>query len=686
MGKGREELDEGNDLVNQPMENPASMLKRDGDGPSMGDRRPLKFAYASGSQPLEGYTIKRGIGVGGFGDVYYATSDAGKEVALKRIQRNLDVELRGVKQCLNLKHANLVALFDIRYDAQDQAWVVMEYVSGESLGEVIERNPNGMPVDEIQKWFRGIADGVGYLHDHGIVHRDLKPGNIFIDQTTVKIGDYGLSKFISCSRRSGQTESVGTFHYMAPEIGLGKYGKEIDVYALGVLLHEMLTGRVPFEGESSQEIIMKHLTAEPNLQCLEPQQRKIVGKALSKDPAKRFQSVKQMCVELERGLGQVAASGDGVRTPLQDQPCIVAEHAADDPAADRASESSFPEEPIGKFVRGRLQGWKQKLQEFESNSPLFILGVVGVVLLLVLSGVVPLLFALAVAYCVYYLFWFLMVSLTGGKQKPTSPLMDQSVDQACQSPNRPVTSPQRRRRRRVITKQLVEERYRDRLRQKSLLVRASELSGSMLMAVVVCVVLSLLMMVIGSRNIDASFYRWGPLYVWQCLTSIVGAWSILFLAKFWESGNGDHALRRFSMLSVGLFVGLFAAGLAGFLILEPHYLGSWEGLRDAIGAEFPSLYDATGSPRLLAYLGYFGILFLMLRWWVNADPLRGSRLSVFAIFFTMVAALLLYAVLPIPRGCMVAATIVVAVQFSAPWLNNRQRKQLHEELVNSSVT
>src|SRR5688572_24953611 len=210
---------------------------------------PMKFAYASGARPLDGYTIKRGIGIGGFGEVYFATTDAGKEVALKRIQRNLDVELRGVSQCLNLKHQNLVALFDIRYDDHGQGWVVMEYVAGESLKDVIERNPNGMPVDEVHEWFASIAAGVSYLHDHGIVHRDLKPGNIFADDGVVKIGDYGLSKFISTSRRSGQTESVGTFHYMAPEIGRGVYGKEIDVYALGIILFEMLTGSVPFEGE-----------------------------------------------------------------------------------------------------------------------------------------------------------------------------------------------------------------------------------------------------------------------------------------------------------------------------------------------------------------------------------------------------------------------------------------------------
>src|SRR4051812_38145497 len=177
-------------------------------------RGAIKFTYASGARPLEGYTIKRGVGRGGFGEVYYAVSDAGKEVALKLIRRNLDVELRGVTQCLNLKHPNLLSLFDIKRDAQDDSWVVMEYVSGDSLEDVLERSPRGLPPQELRHWLRGLFAGVAYLHDHGIVHRDLKPGNIFSDEGIVKIGDYGLSKFISCSRRSGHTESIGTIHYM----------------------------------------------------------------------------------------------------------------------------------------------------------------------------------------------------------------------------------------------------------------------------------------------------------------------------------------------------------------------------------------------------------------------------------------------------------------------------------------
>jgi hypothetical protein len=174
----------------------------------------------------------------------------------------------------------------------------MEYMAGESLDQVLARHPQGIPEPQALGWLHGICSGVRYLHEHGIVHRDLKPGNLFIENGVVKIGDYGLSKFISASRRGGQTVSIGSVHYMAPEMSHGRYGKEVDQYALGVILCQMLIGRVPFDGESQGEILMKHLTAEPDLSRLTEPYRSVVARLLDKDPRNRYPGVQDLLAEL----------------------------------------------------------------------------------------------------------------------------------------------------------------------------------------------------------------------------------------------------------------------------------------------------------------------------------------------------------------------------------------------------
>src|SRR5262245_45111385 len=128
----------------------------------------MKFTYASGAQPLQGYTIRRGLGRGGFGEVYLAVSDGGKEVALKLVQQHLDVELRGVGQCLNLKHPHLVGVYDILTAENDDTWIVMEYVAGESLHQVLARHPRGIPEPQALGWRHGISSGVSAMNAHGI--------------------------------------------------------------------------------------------------------------------------------------------------------------------------------------------------------------------------------------------------------------------------------------------------------------------------------------------------------------------------------------------------------------------------------------------------------------------------------------------------------------------------------------
>lgn len=272
---------------------------RQDDGDAMAQERRMEFQYRSGDRPLEGYVVKRGLGWGGFGEVYYALSDSGKEVALKLVRRHLDIEIRGVTQCINLKSPNLVTIYDVKENDRGENWIVMEYVAGACLQQRLGQAQGPLDFDEARSWLAGIAAGVDYLHRNGIVHRDLKPGNIFREDEVVKIGDYGLSKFISVSRRSNQTQSVGTVHYMAPEISTGNYGRSVDVYSTAVIAFEMLSGDVPFDGETPGEVLMKHLTAAPDLTKIDPKYRPVFEKALAKAPENRFPAAADLVAAVE---------------------------------------------------------------------------------------------------------------------------------------------------------------------------------------------------------------------------------------------------------------------------------------------------------------------------------------------------------------------------------------------------
>src|SRR4051794_37945085 len=137
------------------------------------------FQYKHGDRPLEGYTIQRAAGRGGFGEGYYAGSDSGREGGPKIVQADEQVELRGVRHCINLKSPHLVSIFDVRNGQDGQPVVIMEFVSGPSLRELLDEVPTGLGPQKAAFFLREIGKGLTYLHDCGIVHRDLKPANIF---------------------------------------------------------------------------------------------------------------------------------------------------------------------------------------------------------------------------------------------------------------------------------------------------------------------------------------------------------------------------------------------------------------------------------------------------------------------------------------------------------------------------
>jgi len=328
------------------------------------------YQYKYGDRPLEGYTIQRAAGRGGFGEVYYAISDSGRQVALKVIQSYEQIELRGISQCMNLKSPHLVTVFDVKHNDQGKPFVIMEYVSGPSLADLLKEAPGGLGSQKAAFFLREIGKGLSFLHECGIVHRDLKPGNIFYENGYVKIGDYGLTKAISTSHHVSHTITVGTVHYMAPEIGAGRYDRSIDIYAMGVLLYEMLTGQVPFLGSSPAEILMKHMTAAPDLANIEEPFARVIRKALAKDPAERYGSVQEM-VEDVFGTEHVRNS---VSQFAPEELSVVAEHiaqkirGAQPQTPGRTPAPGAAEKDFSKEIGKKAELFAKKAEEFAKKA------------------------------------------------------------------------------------------------------------------------------------------------------------------------------------------------------------------------------------------------------------------------------------------------------------------------------
>jgi len=269
------------------------------------------------------YKVERILGEGGMGVVYVAHDvNADQKVVIKSIRPEFanrgdfrERTLAEGKALAKIDHQNVVRFNSIINSPETQElYIVMQFIEGESLDRTLEKaNAAGqkLPIPEVLRIFKMALDGVGAAHKEGLMHRDLKPANILVraKDGVAKVMDFGIAKAEGATKGPTQAGGiVGSLWYMAPEQikGAKDLDKRLDVYAMGIVLYELVTGLVPFDGETEYDIMTKHMTeAVPSVRALRPDAPAwiddLIAKATAKERSARFQS----CEEFRQAIDQL---------------------------------------------------------------------------------------------------------------------------------------------------------------------------------------------------------------------------------------------------------------------------------------------------------------------------------------------------------------------------------------------
>ncbi|HWJ45339.1 MAG TPA: Stk1 family PASTA domain-containing Ser/Thr kinase [Gaiellaceae bacterium] len=266
------------------------------------------------------YRIVRKLGTGGMANVYLAEDEVlGRRVAIKILNDRhagddqfVERFRREAKNAASLSHPNIVSIYD-RGEAEGTYYIAMEYLDGRSLKElIVARGP--APVNVAIDYARQILAAIRFAHRHGIVHRDIKPHNVLVDtEGRLKVTDFGIAR-AGTSQMTEAGSIIGTAQYLSPEQAKGApVDQTSDLYSVGVVLYELLTGVVPFSGDTPVEIAMKHLSSTPEAPSAKRSEiprdlDMIVMRALAKDPADRYQSAEEMDADLARVARGAAVS------------------------------------------------------------------------------------------------------------------------------------------------------------------------------------------------------------------------------------------------------------------------------------------------------------------------------------------------------------------------------------------
>jgi eukaryotic-like serine/threonine-protein kinase len=311
------------------------------------------------------YRVLSRLGSGGMADVWLAEdTHLQRRVALKVLHRRFaqDHEFverfrREAEAAAGLQHPNIVSVFD-RGEFEGTYYIAMQYVEGATLKDLIER---GLTPPEAVELIRQVLEAARFAHRHGIVHRDLKPQNVIVDgDGKAIVTDFGIAR--AGVSEITQTGSVmGTPHYLSPEQAQGQGVTSVsDLYSIGVILYEALTGRVPFEGESAVAVAMKQVSQTPQRPSsinpgVSPALDAVVMRALEKDPGERFQSADAFIAALDAAIKEPGAGGGTAAfAPL---PPVVATPEEPDEGPEERKRSIWPWLLGAAVLLGLLIAW-----------------------------------------------------------------------------------------------------------------------------------------------------------------------------------------------------------------------------------------------------------------------------------------------------------------------------------------